>query len=141
MLRARNDPRRKHAVKRELTLLLYQHGYPEEYRISLLRFFDWLIRLAAAEQQQLDIEINELTEGKYMPYITTWERRGREEGREAGMLDIVLHLLQKKLGGLDAKLKAQVERLSAARLKQLSEALLDFTQAAELELWLKRKAG
>ena len=80
-----------------------------------------------------------------MPYITSWERmgvkRGRKEGRKEGQLELVLRQLKKKLGTLDAKIKTRIERLSLARLTQLSEALLDFSQATDLERWLKRKAG
>ena len=143
--RAKQDAQRKYAVKRELTLLLYARGYSDAYRNSLLRFLDWMIRLPAPAEQKLDKEIESLREGKTMSFVTHWERRGerrgRKLGRQEGQLELVLRLLQKKFGELDARVEAQIKRLSLTRLMQLAEALLDFAQLADSERWLKRKAG
>ena len=80
-----------------------------------------------------------------MPYVTHWERRGekrgRKEGEKQGLLDAIFRLLNRKLGKLDDKVQAQIEKLSVARLKKLVEDLLDFSQPDDLERWLKRKAG
>lgn len=78
-----------------------------------------------------------------MPFVTHWERRGerrgRKEGRKEGILETVLPQLKKKVGEMDAEIKAQVEKLSLARLTQLSEALLDFSELTDLEAWLNQK--
>ncbi len=80
-----------------------------------------------------------------MPYVTSWEKRGRKEGmkigQKQGVLDTVTLLLKRKFGKLDADLRARLEKLSMARLKKLAEDLLDFSQPADLERWLKRKAS
>ena len=138
---AKNDAQQKYAVKRELILLLYEHGYSEEYAQSLLRFFDWLIRLPEAAERKLEREIDAARREKRMPYITSWERMGMKRGRKEGLLKAITRQLRRKLGRLDAKMKARLERMSAARLEQLAEALLDFSQPDDLERWLKRKTG
>ncbi len=78
-----------------------------------------------------------------MPYITSWERiaqkRGEKIGEQRGKLALVLHLLKRRIGVLDEKMKAQVEKLSSSRLEQLADALIDFTQPSDLERWLKRR--
>ncbi len=84
-----------------------------------------------------------------MPYITHWERRGEKRGRaegkkigeKQGLLDASVRLLNLKIGKLDADVQAKIEKLSVARLKNLIEDLLDFTQPSDLERWLKRKTG
>ncbi len=149
VMEAGGDVSQKYLVKRELILLLRERGYSARARYSLLRFLDWLIRLPEGLEQKLDTEVEKITGGKRMPYVTSWERRGEKRGRKEGkkevkkegLLDAVLRQLKKKVGTLDAKIKARIERLSLARLRQLSEALLDFSQAADLETWLKRKTG
>ena len=147
--RAKKGTQRKYAIKRELILLQRKRGDSREYRRSLLRFFDWLIRLPEPAEQKLEHEIEAITGEKPMPYVTSWERiavkearkEARKEGRKEGLLATVTRQLRRKLGKLDAGMQARLERMSAARLEQLAEALLDFAQPADLERWLKRKAG
>lgn len=140
----RNHADRKYAVKRELALLVYNRGDSSEYVGSLLRFLDWLIRLPEGAEEKLGKEIEALKGEKRMPYITSWERiaekRGRKEGRKESLLKVVLSQLRKKLGRLDAEVKANIETLSLPALTQLAEALLDFSEVADLEVWLGRKA-
>ncbi len=157
VMEAKGEVSQKYLVKRELILLLRERGYSREQTQSLLRFLDWLIRLPEELGQKLEDEIEKITGGKRMPYVTSWERRGekrgrekgREEGREEGrkigekqgLLDATFRLLNRKLGQLDDEVQAQIEKLSVARLKKLVEDLLDFSQPADLERWLKRKAS
>jgi hypothetical protein len=149
VLEATGDVRKKYLVKRELIVLLQERGYSTEATRSLLRFLDWLIRLPEELDQKLENEFEEFTEGKPMPYVTSWERiaekRGRKEGKKIAaketLLDTVLRQLKRKVGKLDNDIKLQLEKLSVVRLKKLAEALLDFSQPDDLERWLKRKAG
>ncbi len=116
---------------------------------KVLRFLDWLIRLPEELGQKLEDEIEKITGGKRMPYVTSWERRGEKRGRKEGkkigvkqgLLDAIIRQLNRKLGKLDAEVKTQIEKLSVARLRKLFEDLLDFSQPADLERWLKRRAG
>ena len=133
----KNNVQRKYAVKRELILLAYERGYSNQYTQSLLRFLDWLIRLPEPAEQKLKREVDVARGEKRMSYITSWERMGEKRGERK----VILQILQHKLGSLDEKLSRQIEKLSAKRLEQLAEALLDFSQSADLERWLKRKAG
>ncbi len=134
---ARNDAARRYAVKRELTLLLYEHGYSKDYEESLLRFLDWLIRLPEEAEAKLSNEVEVLKGEKPMPYVTSWERRGEKRGRKEGQFELVLRLLKKKFGALDAKFETQIKRLSMTQLMLLAEELLDFSQVTQLESWLK----
>ncbi|BAY74733.1 hypothetical protein NIES25_11470 [Nostoc linckia NIES-25] len=57
-----------------------------------------------------------------MSYITTGERIGYERGQQ----ELVLRLLQKRVGELPEEIKKQVQSLSLQDLEALGEALLDF---------------
>ena len=48
----------------------------------------------------------------------------------------MLRLLRKRLGDLDPLVEVRVESLSADRLEELGEALLDFSSLADLDAWL-----
>lgn len=138
--RAERSLQGKYNLKRDLMRRLLQHGFASDYIRSLLRFLDWVIRLPEGLENKLDNEMEEIVEGKKMPYVTSWERRGLKRGEEIGRLDLVLRLLKRKLGELDQRLTAKIETLSVLKLNQLGEALLEFESAADLETWLQRKA-
>ncbi|MGH9841434.1 MAG: DUF4351 domain-containing protein [Blastocatellia bacterium] len=145
VMEAKGDVRKKYLVKRELILLLEERGYAPEATNSLLRFLDWLIRLPVELEQKLDIEIDEIKEVKHMPYISRWERRIEERAEKIAekksLLDTVARQLKLKIGKLDNDIKQRLEKLSVARLKKLTEDLLDFSQRDDLERWFKRRAG
>jgi flagellar biosynthesis/type III secretory pathway protein FliH len=140
-------------VKRELIRLAYEQGYEHEQILSLLRFIDWVIILPEDLEERLDDDIQEFEEGKKMPYVTSWERRaekrglergekrGTKRGRKEGRVDVVLLQLERQIGELEASLRELVEKLAVKRLDDLAVALLDFTEASDLERWLKRNNG
>ena len=75
-----------------------------------------------------------------MEIVTSWMRRGLEQGRQEGLAHervLVLRQLRKRLGDLDPAVKEQIETLSADRLDQLGEALLDFNTRDDLNIWLQ----
>ena len=64
---------------------------------------------------------------------------GRQEGRKEGLVAIVLRLLTHKFGTLPPKLHTRITRLHIPRLESLAEAILDFQNLADLELWFSKK--
>ncbi len=104
-----------------------------------------MISLPEDLEDRLDDEIKELEEGKKMPYVTSWERRaekrglarGEKRGRKEGRVDVVFLLLEQKIGELEARLRKLVEKLTQRQLDRLAVALLEFTEASDLERWLK----
>jgi Domain of unknown function (DUF4351) len=73
-----------------------------------------------------------LSVGICPPYRSIGLERGRTEGEQA----LVLKLLTRKLGKIDAEIQAQVNSLTIDRVESLGEALLDFTSMADLERFL-----
>ena len=78
-----------------------------------------------------------------MPYITSIERmgieQGRKEEREQGLerqRSLVLRLLNRQVGPIGEPAIAQTRALSFDRLDELAEALFDFTSVDDLNRWL-----
>lgn len=94
-------------------------------------------------EAQLNDEIEEFVEEQKMPYVTSWERRGErrgiEMGERTGRISLLLMLLKRRIGAIDATAREKIEALSVAQMDRLAEALLDFTQPADLERWLARR--
>ncbi|NJK66897.1 MAG: Rpn family recombination-promoting nuclease/putative transposase [Microcoleus sp. CSU_2_2] len=74
------------------------------------------------------------------------QQRFREEALEAGFqqgllqagkINTVIRLLERKLGTLDESIKARIVELSSDRIDSLTEAVLDFNSADDLVSWLQ----
>ncbi|MEH2138446.1 DUF4351 domain-containing protein [Nostoc sp.] len=63
-------------------------------------------------------------------------RQGIEQGRREEALSVVMRQLYRRIGIVTPELRSQIEALSLTQLEDLSEALLDFSTAADLTNWL-----
>ncbi|MEH2313659.1 MAG: DUF4351 domain-containing protein [Nostoc sp.] len=68
------------------------------------------------------------------------KEEGRQEGRQEGKEDLILRLLNRRIGEIDASLIGQIKSLSIEQLENLGEALLDFFSVADLETWLNQQS-
>ena len=73
-------------------------------------------------------------------FVTSFEEFVRVEGRAEGQRDLVLRLLNRKVGPLAEELQARVAALAPVGLLTLSEALLDFTNQTDLLVWLDQNS-
>jgi Domain of unknown function (DUF4351) len=64
------------------------------------------------------------------------EQRGEQRGVLKGQQELVLRLLNRKVGHISTELESRINSLPLAPLKELGEALLDFTQMSDLIGWL-----
>ena len=64
------------------------------------------------------------------------EARGLERGRNEEGRALVLKQLARKLGKIEPEIRSRVSSLPLDRIESLGEALLDFTQMADLSAWL-----
>ncbi len=62
-----------------------------------------------------------------------------QEGNKQGEQRLVLRLLNRRIGEIDASLIERVQGLSIEQLENLGEALLDFSNVADLETWLNQQ--
>ena len=63
-------------------------------------------------------------------------QEGKQEGRQEGEKNLILRLLHRRIGEIDALLIERIIGLSIEQLENLGEALLDFSSVADLEAWL-----
>jgi predicted transposase YdaD len=89
-------------------------------------------------EQEFWREIRQLEEETRMPYITSVERLGIEQGMQRGEATLVLRQLNRRLGQVTTSVEKQVCQLSVEQLEDLGEALLDFENEADLLHWLSQ---
>ena len=75
----------KFNAKRYLIRKLYDRGYGRDEIRGLFDFIDWILQLSEEEEKVIWEEIKELEEVKGMPYITSVERIGMEQGLQRGL--------------------------------------------------------
>ncbi len=60
-----------------------------------------------------------------------------QQGRRQGKQDTVMRQLRRRFGFVFPELQGQIQSLSMQQLDNLSEVLLDFTDATDLVFWLE----
>jgi predicted transposase YdaD len=68
--------------------------------------------------------------------IALGEARGEARGQAQGEAKVILRLLSRRCGPLDAEQESLIRSLPLERLEALAEALLDFEGMADLNTWL-----
>lgn len=145
LLETARNARQRLEWKLTLTKMLYDRGYTEREVIDLFRFLDWLFFLPDNLQRQYRDEIERFEEERRMPYVTTIERmgieQGRQEGRQEGLQqageDFVRYFLQRQFGEMSEDLQIAIHQLSLERLTQLSRQMFDFRSLEDLHVWLR----
>jgi predicted transposase YdaD len=86
-------------------------------------------------------EFKQFEQERTMRYVTTGERigyeRGKAEGKQEGEQQLILRLLQRRVGELSPESQDRIRSLSLNELENLGEALLDFTAMEDLLNWLQ----
>jgi predicted transposase YdaD len=92
------------------------------------------------EERDLAMRLSALYIEKIQEAQQVGEARGRQEGRTEGRTEegqaLILRQLTRRVGNVSIETETQVKALSLARLEELGEALLDFTQMGDLLAWL-----
>ncbi|NEU75301.1 DUF4351 domain-containing protein [Hassallia byssoidea VB512170] len=112
---------------------LYELGLQEKDIRNLYRFIDWVMILPEALEAEFWQDFQEFEQERTMSYITTGERIGYKRGQQ----ELVLRLLQRRVGELPEEVTKEVQALSREQLESLGEALLDFTEIDDLLRWLR----
>lgn len=66
-------------------------------------------------------------------------QEGLQEGRQEGLQLLILRLLTRRIGAVPDVLRSRIDTLSIEQLETLGEALLDFTELADLETWFQNQ--
>ncbi len=64
-------------------------------------------------------------------------RQGLEQGKQQEGIALILRQLTRQIGTVAPELQERIRSLSIAQLEDLAEALLDFSQPADLVTWLE----
>jgi predicted transposase YdaD len=64
---------------------------------------------------------------------------GREEGKRQEALAIIMRQLVRRIRTLEPEREAQIRELATQELEELGEALLDFSEPADLVVWLQAR--
>jgi hypothetical protein len=116
--------------------VLRQGHRAEDIRV-MLRLMEHLLRLGPsfAETARTAMRQVEVEETGMDTFVTSFEEIAAARERR----DLVLRLLDRKIGPLSEDLRAQVAALTPEALLDLSDALLDFTSVDELTNWLEQR--
>ena len=96
----RRNPDRRLNAKLTLIRRLYDRGYSRERVLSLFRFIDWLLALPAELEAHVRQAVYQIEEERKMPYITSVERFGREQGRSEGKREAARRLVRARFGAV-----------------------------------------
>ncbi len=104
----------------------------------------WVLILPEAFERSFWQELQEFEEERKVTYVTNAERfgfeRGIEQGIEQGLQherSLILRQLNRRVGMIAPETEAQIRTLSLIQLEELGEALLDFSQPSDLNVWLR----
>ena len=73
-----------------------------------------------------------------MDLMSSWERKGWEEGRQEGKEELIVRQLARRFGSISFEITERLNHLSSEQLNDLGEALIDFKTTPDLEIWLLR---
>jgi hypothetical protein len=105
-------------------------------------FVDFFLPLNEEEEKLFQQEIDALkTEERdaVMAIITSWMDKGLKQGRQEGAVTVILRQLNYRFGNIVLNSEAKIRNLSTEKLEDLGEALLDFSEVADLVNWLDRE--
>jgi hypothetical protein len=113
-------PRKNAQARKEwkfrLTRRLYEQGYDRQDILNLFRFIDWLMELPDALKQEFRSELAQYEQERQMPYVTSIEQMGIEQGRQVEKEAIALNALRRKL---PLETIAEITELSIEQIRQL----------------------
>lgn len=75
----------------------------------------------------------------YQDILQQGLQQGRREGKQEGEVALILRFLKRRIGEIDPMLQEQIRGLSTEQLEELAEAVLDFSEVADLVAWLKQQ--
>ncbi len=73
----------------------------------------------------------------YQDILQKGKLEGKLEGKQEGEVLLILRLLSRRFGAVDAETEERINQLSTTQLESLAEALLDFSSQADVIRWLE----
>jgi Domain of unknown function (DUF4351) len=112
-------------------------------------FVDTYLRLNVQKEHAFQTAVGTLenTEREnIMQIVTSWmeqgiaqgEKQGEERGRTEEAQSLILRQLTRRVGEVAPAMRQQIQGLTLVQLEALGEALLDFTSADDLAIWMQQ---
>lgn len=127
-------------IKLEFLRMLVRMELDPARQTLLTGFFETYLPLSAGEEEQLEAAMGNLNKEeaeKMLELTTSWERKGKMEGKMEGQADILLRQLGKKFCPVPADVEAAVRKMPAEKLEQLAEAIFELESLAEVKAFLE----
>jgi hypothetical protein len=132
-METRRDPDARRAWKVRLIKGLYERGLSKEDVRQLFRLIDWMMDLPPAQFLQFWQEMRQYEQEKQVPYITSVERYGREEGKREGLLEGITSCVKLRFGAEGSQLLPAIESLTDVdRLRTILKAIETATDLDEV---------
>jgi len=121
----RRDPEGRLQWKLRLIRRLYERGCARQDVLELFRFIDWVLTLPAGLEARLRTELVQLERERQMPYVTSIERMGIEQGLQQGEVIVLKRLLTRRFGPLPAWAEQRLEQASPPELEGWADRVLE----------------
>jgi len=119
----RGRPEKRSEIKFRLCRGLYECGLTRPQLMGLFRLLDWVLALPEPLEYTFKQDLARFERENNMPYITSFERIGRKEGRKEGLeeererscqtlRDAILKRHQQRWGELDAASRTRLQELA-----------------------------
>jgi hypothetical protein len=122
------DGLQRKAWKMQLIRLMYERGFSRQDILALFRVVDWILRLPATLEREFLTELRSFESEKNMPYVTSVEQIGIEQGIEQGITvgeaRALKLVFQQKFGILEEATLKQIESANADQLLRWLERAL-----------------
>jgi Domain of unknown function (DUF4351) len=110
-------------------------------RSSILKLLaNWKISIEITGQVSEEQELMMALSQAYLEWEQQTEQRGIEKGLQQGEQSLILRLLTRRIGEVTPAMLQKIQGLTLVQLESLGEALLDFTSADDLAMWLQRNS-
>jgi predicted transposase YdaD len=110
-------------------------------RSSILKLLaNWKISIEITGQISEEQELMMALSQAYLEWEQQTEQRGIEKGLQQGEQSLILRLLTRRIGEVAPAMLQQIQGLTLIQLESLGEALLDFTSADDLVMWLQQNS-
>jgi len=110
--------------KLRLVRLLYARGYTREQILELFRVLDWILQLPKDLEREFTRELIAFEEQAKMPYITSIERLGRQEGRQEGEVAMLMRQIARKFGPPTDTVRERIAGADPETLLEWSDRIL-----------------
>jgi predicted transposase/invertase (TIGR01784 family) len=135
-----NQARQQEVLDLIETIVLYK--LPRITRQELARMFTREDLKKTRYYQEVREEVREELQQEVQEEVRQQVREEvREEVRQQAALELVMRVLVRRIGAVNPQLQERIHQLSIVQLENLAEALLDFSNEADLATWLDENSN